>query len=141
MVAGTVITLNNDETINANTDDTVRIQSNDSDVILEVYSPNTSDGDASLELAGDAKTDATDRWRIVNDTGLGSLGLKCHQSVAGTFATLFVVAGADGGVDTGGGVVPLIVEVDVQLDGLPAIDDAIAVASALAIVVVVNRVR
>jgi hypothetical protein len=86
------------------TDDTVVIASDDGDPILEIYSPNTSNGDASLELAGDAKADATDRWRIVNDTGLGSIGFKCDQSVAGTFVTVLAIAGADGDITTTGDI-------------------------------------
>ena len=103
MVTGTTFTMGNDEYFSNATNGTMQAGSS-GDMIFEIYSSNTSDGDATLELAGDAKADATDRWRIVNDTGLGAIGFKNDQSVAGTFATVFAIAAADGDITTTGDI-------------------------------------
>ena len=130
MVAGTVFTMGNDETIKNSADDTIQVASNDADCIFEIYSPKTSDGDAILEFKGDAGADATDRWRIVNDTGLGAIGFKNDQSVAGTFATVLAIAAADGDITTTGDIeigddfdLVLGADADINIQYDEAVDD------------------
>lgn len=86
-LGGADIILPGDEYLSNDTDDTLRVGSNDSSMILEVYSPNTSDGDASLVLKGDAYADAGDTWQILNDSSAQELLIGNDSSVKGTFAT------------------------------------------------------
>jgi len=103
-LAGDIITLGDGETITNAVDDTVSITSNDADMILRVYSPKTSDGDATLSLVGDAGADAKDRWDIVNDTGDHKLYIKADASVANTMVTQLTIDSADGDITTIGDI-------------------------------------
>lgn len=93
MLAGTVLTFNNDEYLQANTDDTIRLASNDESVVLELYSPNTSDGDAAVILHGDAGADVCDRWKILNDSSASSILFQTDSAVAGTYVTAMTLEG------------------------------------------------
>ena len=103
MTGGTTITMKSDEVISAAVDDTIQISSNDSSVILEVYSPNTSSGTASLILSSDASTDAGDRWEMMAD-GSENLVFNNDTATADTFVAKLTVAGADGDITTTGDI-------------------------------------
>ncbi len=103
MVTGTTFAMGNDETIKNNTDDTIQIASNDTHTILEVYSPLTSSGTATLGLSSDGSEDAGDRWQVQAD-GSENLVMKNDTSTVDVFVTKFTVAGADGDITTTGDV-------------------------------------
>ena len=86
------ITLTDGEIISNATDDTVRIASNDLDTALEIYSPYTTHGDATLLLTADADTDAGDRMAIVHDGASNSMFFQSDISSADTLATIMTLA-------------------------------------------------
>lgn len=102
-LGGSRITFAESEYISNSTDDTVQIASNDSSVILDIYSPNTSDGTVSITMVGDAGANATDRWRIQNPAD-GTLTVANDSAAAGTYVTKLTIAGSDGDITTTGDV-------------------------------------
>ena len=86
------ITLTSADIISNATDDTVRVASNDLDSVLEIYSPYTTNGDATLLLTADADADAGDRAAIVHDGATNSLLFQSDTSAADTLATIMTLA-------------------------------------------------
>lgn len=103
MVAGTTLTMGNDEYFSNATNGTMQAGSS-SDMIFEVYSSGTSDSDATLTLQGDAGADATDRWDIINDTGAHTLIFKNDSATAETMVTKLTIAASDGDITTTGDI-------------------------------------
>lgn len=58
------LTLSDAEVISNPSDDLVRVASNDASMILDVYSPLATDGDAIVRLSADASADNGDDWQI-----------------------------------------------------------------------------
>jgi hypothetical protein len=102
--AGDVLTLGDGEAVDNSVDDTVTISSNDADMFVSIYSPKSTDGDATLSLLGDAGADAKDRWDIVNDTGDHKLYIKADASVADTMVTQLTIDSSDGDITTIGDI-------------------------------------
>ncbi len=88
-----VLSLSDGETIsNAVADDTVRVASNDAALIFDLYSPLTSDGDASLRLSADASADNGDDWLIQHDGATNDLLFQ--NDVSGSQASKMVLSDA-----------------------------------------------
>jgi hypothetical protein len=97
------LTLSNGEVISNATDTTVRIASNGTDdSATEVYSPNTTNGDASLLLTADADADAGDRMAIVHDGATNSMLFQSDTASADTLATILTLAKTGAVTLTGG---------------------------------------
>lgn len=86
MVTGTTFTMGNDEYIKNNIDGMIQIGAS-TDMILEVYSSNASDGDATLSLQGDAAGDVMSRWDLICDTGANTLIFKADSGAVNTMIT------------------------------------------------------
>jgi hypothetical protein len=97
-VPGT-LTLENAETVVNSTDDTVQVASNDAALVFSLYSPLTTDGDASLQLRADASTDAGDDWEIQHDGATNDLLFRNDKG--GSLATFYTFS-EDGDVSIAG---------------------------------------
>lgn len=87
------LTLSNGETISNATDTTIRLSSNSTaDSVAEIYSPNTTNGDATLLLTADADADAGDRIALVHDGATNSLLFQSDTASADTLATIMTLA-------------------------------------------------
>ena len=87
------LVLSNGEVISEPTDDTVRVASNDTHTVLEVYSPYATNGTAALNLVGDAQADATDSFQIKNNAD-GTLTFGNDSTAAGTYLTKLTLSSA-----------------------------------------------
>ena len=105
------LTLSDAEVISNPSDDTVRIASNDAAVILDVYTPLTTNGDASITLTADAAADNGDIWKLMhtgstnafslqNNTS-GSQVAKMTLSTTGAMTSVVSITGAGTGALSG----------------------------------------
>jgi hypothetical protein len=78
--------LSNGEQISNAVDDTVKIASDDSSTAVDIYSANTTNGTATLNLIGDAQADATDSFQVKNNAD-GTLTIGNDSTAAGTYIT------------------------------------------------------
>lgn len=92
LVIDGTITLTSADVISNATDDTVRIASEDSATVLEIYTPGTSDEDVTLLFTADADADAGDRMAIVHDGGTNSMLFQSDTASADTLATILTLA-------------------------------------------------
>ncbi len=81
------LTLAEAEVMSNAVDDVVQFASNDAAMIVSVYSPLTSDGDATLRLIADASADSGDDWQIQHDGATNDLLFQNDKS--GSQATFF----------------------------------------------------
>lgn len=106
MTMTAALTLADAETISNGTDDIVRLASNDTDMIAEIYSPLTTNGDSTVQLTADAGADNGDKWQLQHDGGTnnliflnntsGSQVAKWTMTTAGNLTLVGTVTG-DGG--------------------------------------------
>jgi hypothetical protein len=81
----------NSEKIDNSSDGQVTVYSStDDDMLLEVRSPKTTDGDASLRLVTDAGDDVTDFWKILNDADDANK-LKIQNYSGGSYGEEMVI--------------------------------------------------
>lgn len=90
------LTLSDAEVISNPSDDLVRVASDDASMILDVYSPLATNGDAILRLSADASADNGDDWQIKH-TG-STNALEIMNDASGSQVSKFTVAAADGDV-------------------------------------------
>lgn len=100
-------TLSNGEVISNATDDSIRVASDDAAMILDVYTPLATNGDASITLTADAGADNGDVWKLMhtgssnafslqNNTS-GSQVAKMTLSTAGAMTSVVSITGAGTG--------------------------------------------
>lgn len=104
MVAGTTLTMGNDEVISNATDNTIQIYSS-SAAILDVRSTGTSGTTAAIKIQADNATDILDGWQLLaNDSATGTLVVGCDSATSETYVAKMTIAGADGDITTTGDV-------------------------------------
>lgn len=86
------LTLESAEVLSNAVDDVVQIASNDSDLVFSIYSPLTSNGDATLRLIADASADNGDDWQIQHDGATN--GLLFQNDTSGSQATKLTLSTA-----------------------------------------------
>ena len=83
------LALDSDEVIANAVDDVITMASNDSDIIVSINSPLTTNGDATLRLSADNSADSGDDWQILHDGGTNDLLFQNDKSGSqATFLTL-----------------------------------------------------
>ena len=78
---------NHSEVISNETDDTIRVASNDLDTILEVYTPYDTTGDATLKLTADLGDAVKEQWTMTNNGDGNDLTFGCDTGSSGTPVT------------------------------------------------------
>lgn len=86
------VTFPNSEVFKNLVNGTLTASSDTGDFIFEVYSPNTSDGDASVRLTADAGTDAGDIMQFLHDGATNSIFVQSDTASKGTPATVATIA-------------------------------------------------
>ena len=99
---------NQGEIISNETDDTVRVASDDADTILEVYTPFDTTGDATLKLSADLGDEEGEQWTITSTGATTDLVIACDDTSSGTPVTRLTVS--DAGVVTTVGTVNLEID-------------------------------
>lgn len=99
------LTLSDGEVLNNPSDDLVRIASNDDHFIFDVYSPNTSNGNAIIRLTADDSADNGDEWQIKH---LGTdNSLEFQNDTTGSQATK-IAMGPTGKFRVGGDIATMV---------------------------------
>lgn len=87
------LTLSNAEVISNATNGTIRLATNGTgDSITEIYTGNTTNGDATLLLTADADADAGDRMAIQHDGATNSMLFMSDTASADTLATIMTLS-------------------------------------------------